>query len=173
MNWNLPFVTRSAHQAALDEIEKLRRRVLATEARHDEVEGERRNLARMLAEADAANKRLDGSGKELRRRLDAAHDGQRAEAARATRLTVEHAARRRALAAALGDQHHLDWNQLIAEVTRMAKAAQARADDPANSTPSDEEGRLRRQVEHLQQQLDGALRGRDEGTTVRKSWGLK
>jgi predicted RNase H-like nuclease (RuvC/YqgF family) len=44
--------------AALKEIDGLRRRVLDTEARHDEAEGKRRNLARWLAEAETTNRRL-------------------------------------------------------------------------------------------------------------------
>jgi len=47
---------------ALAEIDALKRRVLATEARHDEAEDKRRRLARWLADEKAANKRL---GEEL------------------------------------------------------------------------------------------------------------
>jgi predicted RNase H-like nuclease (RuvC/YqgF family) len=68
------FVTRRRLDAALAEIEGLRRRVLATEARHDEAEGKRRNLARWLAEAEAANKRLTGRVDELRRRVPPGED---------------------------------------------------------------------------------------------------
>ena len=44
--------------AALKEIDGLRRRVLDTEARHDEAEGKRRQLARWLADEKTTNKHL-------------------------------------------------------------------------------------------------------------------
>lgn len=55
-------ITRRRHLA---EVAELKRRVLATEARHDEVEVKRRRLAQMLAEADTANRRLKGRTDEL------------------------------------------------------------------------------------------------------------
>lgn len=69
MRW--PFVSRAQHEAALDEIDNLRRRVVATEARHDEVEAKRRRLAGWLAEAKTANTRLTGHVEELSKRLEA------------------------------------------------------------------------------------------------------
>lgn len=71
MRW---FVSRARHAAALAEIAELRRRVLATEARHDEVEGERRRLAAGLAEADAANRRLHGRNQHLTEQLETARE---------------------------------------------------------------------------------------------------
>jgi DNA repair exonuclease SbcCD ATPase subunit len=66
---------------------------------------------RKLAEADAANKRLSGSLKELRRRLDAAHDNQLGDAtdtirleARVERLKKVAARLHSALQAARADQ---------------------------------------------------------------------
>lgn len=63
MSW--PIVTRRRLNAALAEIEQLRGRVAAAEQRHDETEAKRRNLARWLAEANAAKARLEGRNKAL------------------------------------------------------------------------------------------------------------
>lgn len=49
------FVSRRGHE---DEIAKLRRRVLATEARHDEAARAHNQLAKKLADEETANKRL-------------------------------------------------------------------------------------------------------------------
>lgn len=68
MKW--PFVSRAQHEAALTEIDNLRRRVMATEARHDEVEAKRRRLAGWLAEAKTANTRLTGRIDELTKRIE-------------------------------------------------------------------------------------------------------
>lgn len=90
----------------------------------------------------------------------------------------EHDVHRKALADALGDQkRHLNWEQLIGEVGRLAGAAldqtaghakeKARADelqqrlDDANTQPADGEwrGRARRaeaRVKHLEKELDNA-----------------
>jgi hypothetical protein len=62
-------VTRRRLNTALDEIAQLRARVVATEARHDEVEDKRRRLARWLADATTANRRLHDRNLELGRRL--------------------------------------------------------------------------------------------------------
>lgn len=59
------FVSRTRHQAALSEITSLRRRVVATEQRHDEAEGERRELAKELAAAAAANRQLEARTRRL------------------------------------------------------------------------------------------------------------
>lgn len=76
-------------------------------------------LAQQLDDEAAANKRLDGRNKELRRRLDTAHDGQLVD-------LEAHDAHRKALADTLGDQkRHLNWDELIAEVARLNKAAHA------------------------------------------------
>lgn len=61
----IPFVSRTRHQAALAEITALRRRVVNTEQRHDQVEDERRDLAKELAVATAANVRLTGRVRRL------------------------------------------------------------------------------------------------------------
>jgi predicted RNase H-like nuclease (RuvC/YqgF family) len=66
MRW--PFISRSRHD---DEVAALRRRVLATEARHDDVVRAHNALARQLAEADAANRRLADRNLELGRRVSA------------------------------------------------------------------------------------------------------
>jgi chromosome segregation ATPase len=71
MRW---FVSRSRHGAALAEVEELRRRVLATEARHDEAEGERRRLADQLAGADAANRRVHDRNRYLTEQLETARE---------------------------------------------------------------------------------------------------
>jgi chromosome segregation ATPase len=97
------FVSRRRHE---DEVDKLRSRVLATEARHDKVARACNGLARQLAEADAANVRLHRQNRELRERLDAvaAADPERTAAlARrvdrlrriVSRLLVEHRAEKR------------------------------------------------------------------------------
>ncbi|MFD5709541.1 hypothetical protein ACFWHW_03950 [Streptomyces pharetrae] len=52
------FVSRTRHQAALSEITSLRRRVVATEQRHDQAEGERRDLAGLLAAEQTKVRRL-------------------------------------------------------------------------------------------------------------------
>jgi hypothetical protein len=110
-------ITRREHDRRIrardEKIGKLLQRVLDAEARHDEVEGKRRNLARWLADATATNKRLTGRNKELQRRLDAAHDNQLSESAEVTRLDAEHDARRQALAEALGAGRDLPWDELI------------------------------------------------------------
>lgn len=67
MNW--PFVSRRHLNAALTEVTELRARVVATEARHDEVEDKRRRLAGWLADAETANRRLHDRNLELGRRL--------------------------------------------------------------------------------------------------------
>jgi hypothetical protein len=72
VNW--PFVTRRYLNAALAEVAKLRQRVLDTEARHDDAEGERRVLAARNAVLHAANLRLQGRNTELARRLDDSTD---------------------------------------------------------------------------------------------------
>jgi hypothetical protein len=69
VNW--PFVTRRLRDA---EIAELRQRVLDTEARHDDAEGERRVLAARNAVLHAANLRLQGRNTELARRLDDSTD---------------------------------------------------------------------------------------------------
>lgn len=69
MKFQLPFVPRRHLNAALDEIVELRARVVATEARHDEVEDKRRRLARWLADAKTANRRMHDRNLELGRRL--------------------------------------------------------------------------------------------------------
>lgn len=56
------FITRRRYDA---EVSALKRRVLATEARHDEAEEKRRRLARMLAEATSENRRLKSRTDEL------------------------------------------------------------------------------------------------------------
>lgn len=63
---NSPFITRSRHDA---EVAELRQRVLDAEARFDKCEGKRRNLARWLAEANAANVRVTGRNNELSGRV--------------------------------------------------------------------------------------------------------
>jgi len=62
----LPFVSRRQQEA---EIAGLRRRVLDTEARHDEVEGMRRRVAEELAAASIVNVRLTEANSELREQL--------------------------------------------------------------------------------------------------------
>lgn len=49
------FVSRARHAAVVAENAGLRRRVVATEARHDEAEGERRRLADELAAVSIVN----------------------------------------------------------------------------------------------------------------------
>ena len=51
----LPFISRRQHDA---EIAELKRRVLATEARHDQVEDKRRRLAGWLAESEGKRRTL-------------------------------------------------------------------------------------------------------------------
>lgn len=67
----LPFIARRDA-----EIADLKRQLAEAAVRHEVTETKRRNLARWLAEADAANKRLNGRNRELSKRLDAAHDNQ-------------------------------------------------------------------------------------------------
>jgi chromosome segregation ATPase len=59
------FVSRARHQAALSEIDALRVRVLATEKRHDEAEGERRDLADQLNTEQAKVRQLTGRTRRL------------------------------------------------------------------------------------------------------------
>jgi predicted nucleic acid-binding Zn-ribbon protein len=116
-----PFVARRRHAAALAEIEGLRRRVLATEARHDKVEDERRRIAEELAAARTQlADRVDGST--------------------VVDVLEEHDARRKALADALGDQkRHQSWDELIAGVVRLNAAAEAwMADHAAEKRRADE-----------------------------------
>jgi predicted nucleic acid-binding Zn-ribbon protein len=54
----LPFVSRARLDDALAEIDGLRRRVLDTEERHDEVEDERRRIAEELAAVSIVNRCL-------------------------------------------------------------------------------------------------------------------
>lgn len=67
------FVTARRHNdelaAAQNEIAALRRRVLDTQDRHDEVARAHNRLAKRLAEADAANRRLYDRNLELGRRV--------------------------------------------------------------------------------------------------------
>lgn len=67
------FVTRRRYEqeraAAQNEIAALRRRVLDTQDRHDEVARAHNRLAKRLAEADAANRRLHGRNLELGRQV--------------------------------------------------------------------------------------------------------
>jgi hypothetical protein len=70
----LPFVPRRYLNTALAEVTKLRQRVLDTEDRHDDAEGERRVLAARNAVLHAANLRLEGRNTELARRLDDSTD---------------------------------------------------------------------------------------------------
>lgn len=74
------FVSRRKYERDLAaeraEQDRLRSRVLTTEARFDEVEGKRRNLARWLAEAEAANKRLAGRNTRLAELLTTAREAQ-------------------------------------------------------------------------------------------------
>jgi hypothetical protein len=63
------FITRRRHDA---EVAELRQRALDAEARFAECEGKRRNLARWLAEANAANVRVTGRNNELAGRMVAA-----------------------------------------------------------------------------------------------------
>jgi hypothetical protein len=106
------FITRRRHDA---EVAELRQRALDAEARFDECEGKRRNLARWLAEANAANTRLNGRIKAL------AGQG---KTRTASEVLVEHDVHRKAVADALGDQkRHLNWDQLITEVQRTRRAA--------------------------------------------------
>lgn len=64
MNW--PYVTRRRHDA---EVAELRQQILDAEARFDKCEGKRRNLARWLAEANAANVRVTSRNNELSGRV--------------------------------------------------------------------------------------------------------
>ena len=95
----------------------------------------------------------------------------------------EHDVHRKALADALGEQKwHLNWDQLITEVVQLNKAAHAwmadyeaakeRAELLEKVSGRSEEARLKRRVEHLERQLDDATKGGDQGTGIRKSWGL-
>lgn len=61
----LPFISRARYDAALTEIEALRRRVVTTEERHDEAEGERRRLANQLATAKTEVRQLTGRNRRL------------------------------------------------------------------------------------------------------------
>jgi chromosome segregation ATPase len=67
------FVTARRHEqelaAAKKEIAALRRRVLDTQERHDEVARAHNRLAKRLSEADAANRRLYDRNLELGRRV--------------------------------------------------------------------------------------------------------
>lgn len=69
------FVTARRHEqelaAAKKEIAALRRRVLDTQDRHDEVARAHNRLAKRLSEADAANRRLYDRNLELGRRVSA------------------------------------------------------------------------------------------------------
>ncbi|MGW8719633.1 hypothetical protein ACWGNR_10030 [Streptomyces althioticus] len=69
------FVTRRRYEqeraAAQNEIAALRRRVLDTQDRHDEVARAHNHLAKRLSEADAANRRLYDRNLELGRRVSA------------------------------------------------------------------------------------------------------
>jgi len=115
------FVSRRRHEqelaAAQTEIAALRRRVLDTEARHDEVEDKRRRLARWLAEADAANRRLAARNLELGNRISAFAESDPEYAAQleqqVARLTAE-----------------------VAAETKRADRLQARLDDAVGLTPS-------------------------------------
>ena len=127
----------------------------------------------------------------FRARLEAAlaeikglHHFVRQAGPRFTDVVEAHDAHRKALADALGEQkRHLNWDQLIAEVGSLRTAAaewmaeceehKARA-DALEKDPSRSEGcRLKRRIEHLERQLDDATKGGDQGTPIRKSWGLK
>jgi len=52
-------------------------------------------------------------------------------------------------------------------------AEKERADLLEKVSSLSEEARLRRRVAHLERQLDDATKGGDQGTPIRKSWGLK
>lgn len=77
----------------------------------------------------------------------------------------EHDVHRKALADALGDQmRHLNWDQLIADVVRLNKAAhQWMADYEVEKKRADhletgsETGRLKRRLAQLQRRLDDAV----------------
>ncbi|MFE6408199.1 hypothetical protein ACFVOR_14835 [Streptomyces sp. NPDC057837] len=80
MRW--PLITRRQHET---EVAALRRRVLATEARHDDVVRAHNRLAQQLAEADATNRRLHGRNDELSNRLKAVTEATPERAAALTR----------------------------------------------------------------------------------------
>lgn len=107
------FVTRRRLNIALDEITRLRARVVATEKRLDKCEAERLQLARWLAEADTANRRLVSRNTELTRRLEDRTDAEHVACleARVEELT------------ALGVQANTKLDEMAAKV----KAAEERA----------------------------------------------
>ncbi|MFI8351239.1 hypothetical protein [Streptomyces sp. NPDC085596] len=147
----LPFVTRARYEKALAEIDGLRRRVLDTEARHDQAEGERRRIASQYVSLEEqytntviVNACLTDDLAKAKARL-AEYGGRRT----VPDVLEEHDVHRKALADTLGDQKlHLNWDQLIAEVARLNGAAVAWMAD---------HDREKRRADGLQKQLDDAL----------------
>jgi predicted nucleic acid-binding Zn-ribbon protein len=148
---------------------------------------ERDQLAKDLAAAEAelagvsekytdtaiVNDCLTEDLKQARIRL-AEHSGRRTVA----EVLEEHDVHRKAIADALGPQkYHLNWDQLIDEVTRLNKAAHAwKADYEAEKKRADhlemgsETGRLKRRVAHLQRQLDDAVGLKVNGIEDSSRW---
>lgn len=155
MKLKLPFISRRGHDA---EAARLRQRVLDTEARHDEAEGERRVLAARLAVETTANVRLDGRIKAL--------TGQ-GKTRTASEVLTEHDVHRKALADALGEQkRHLNWDQLIDEVAGLRKSAVAWMEDTASAARRLDEEQRRGDV--LQSRLDDAA-GMPRGGPIKDS----
>src|SRR5690606_37184741 len=106
------FVTRRRHEqelaAAREEIARLRRRVLDTQERHDEVARAHNKLAEELAATSIVNDCLTTDLTTARERL--AEYGSRRTV---SEVLVEHDAHRKALAEAIRAGLHLNWEQLI------------------------------------------------------------
>ncbi|MFI5473141.1 hypothetical protein ACIA6D_23240 [Streptomyces cacaoi] len=116
----LPFVSRRRYDDDLAELAGLRRRIVATEKRHDEAEEERRRAVDELAAASIVNVCLTEDLAKAREQL-AAYGGRRT----VSNVLEEHDVHRKALADALGEQkYHLNWDQLIAEAARLTKACE-------------------------------------------------
>lgn len=140
------FVTRRRHEqelaAAREEIARLRRRVLDTQDRHDEVVRAHNKLAEELAATSIVNDCLTTDLTTARERL--AEYGSRRTV---SEVLVEHDAHRKALAEAIRAGLHLNWEQLIETARQTFEGAtEWRADCEAE----------KRRADQLQERLDDA-----------------
>ncbi|MFE9921610.1 hypothetical protein ACFYQA_08505 [Streptomyces sp. NPDC005774] len=143
--------------AAQNEIAALRRRVLATEERHDEVVREHNRLAEELAATRIVNGCLTGDLTDAQARL-AEYDGRRT----VSDVLIEHDIHRTALADALGEQmRHLNWDQLIADAKRTREAAEEWMKDHTAE---------KKRADRLQQRLDDTLGLDDPAVLAGQNW---
>jgi predicted nucleic acid-binding Zn-ribbon protein len=159
-----PFVPRAWHNAAIARLtaerNQLAKDLAAAEKDLAATEAELVGVSEKYTDTAIVNDCLTDDLSKARARL--AEYGSRRTTAE---VLEEHDVHRKALADALGPQkYHLNWDQLIDEVTRLNKAAHAwKADYEAEKKRADhletdsETGRLKRRVAHLQRQLDDAV----------------